>query len=218
MAHLDQEELLKAQRVCRRWKDVIAASTPLRRILYLAPTTKIEEHIPVDNVWLKDRFPDLGIYLLQGNPKWRPKYVKALAPADFERLGTEFFAEPDASWRNMLLTQPPVKEIVVYSNIEDSSKPAPKKNRRSLLSRPVEEEETRQPSIPSMEEIIKASVTVKSKTGVTMGMVIDAGVEARRRGSMAAKRRMSDRKDSGYVSLEGGQVDEIEVSVVEIVD
>jgi len=217
LAHLDQEELLRAQRVCRRWKDMISSSLPLRRMLYLAPTLKIDERIPVDNAWLKSKFPELGIFLLQGNPKWRPKFVKALAPADFERLGTEFFAQ-DASWRDMLLTQPPVKEIVVYSNIEDSSKPFARKSKRSIFTREQQEEGTRQPSIPSMEEIMQASVTVKHKNGVTMGMIVDAGIEARRRGSVAAKRRMSDRKDSGYVSLDESQVDDIEVSVVEIVD
>lgn len=214
LAHFDQAELMNAQRVCRRWKDIISSSLPLRRMLYLSPTLKVDERIPVDNAWLKSRFPDLGIYLLQGNPKWRPKYIKALGAADFERLGDNFY-EPNASWRDMLLTQPPVKEIVVYSHIEERSQSDKRKSRRGLFAR---EEEPRQPSVPSMEEMVKASVTVKNKNGVTMGMIIDAGIEARRRGSAAAKRQTSDRKDSGYVSLEGSTVDDIEISVIEIVD
>lgn len=214
LAHFDQAELMDAQRVCRRWKDIISSSLPLRRMLYLSPTLKVDERIPVDNAWLKSRFPDLGIYLLQGNPKWRPKYIKALGAADFEKVGDNFY-EPNASWRDMLLTQPPVKEIVVYSHIEERSQSDKRRPRRGLCAR---EEELRQPSVPSMEEMVKASVTVKNKNGVTMGMIIDAGIEARRRGSAAAKRQMSDRKDSGYVSLEGSTVDDMEISVVEIVD
>jgi hypothetical protein len=182
-------------------------------MLYLSPALKVDEHIPVDNAWLKRRFPDFGIYLLQGNPKWRPKYIRALGPTDFARLGDDFF-KADASWRDMLLTQPPVKEMVVYSHIEESSKATPKKSMRISFTR---EEEQRQPSTPSLEEMIKASVTIKSQSGITMGMIVDAGVEARRRGSIAAKRQVSDRKDSGYVSLENSQVEEIEVSVVEVV-
>lgn len=214
LAHLDQEQLLNAQRVCRHWKDIISSSLPLRRMLYLSPAPKVDERIPVDNAWLKNRFPDFGIYLLQGNPKWRPKYIRALGPADFDRLGTDFFAQPNASWRDMLLTQPPVKEIVVYSHIEDTSKSTPRKAKRNSLAR---KEEQRQPSTPSMEEMMKASVTVKNKNGVTMGMVVDAGIEARKRGSVSAKRQLSDRKDSGYVSLGESQVDEIEISVVEVI-
>jgi hypothetical protein len=182
-------------------------------MLYLSPAPKIDDRIPVDNPWLKARFPDFGIYLLQGNPKWRPKYIRALGPADFARLGNDFF-EPDASWRNMLLTQPPVKEMVVYSQIEESLKTTPKKTKRISFAR---EEEQRQPSTPSLEEMMKASVPIKCQTGITMGMIVNAGIEARRRGSIAAKRQASDRKDSGYVSLEASQVDEIEVSVVEVV-
>ncbi|KIW06823.1 uncharacterized protein PV09_02503 [Verruconis gallopava] len=215
LVHLDQQELLRAQRVCRRWKDIICSSLPLRQKLYLSPAAKIDESIPVDNAWLKSRFPDLETYLLQGNPKWRPKFIKALGAQDFDRLGADFFLDSNASWKNMLLTQPPIKEVVVYSNIGDMSRPASKQSRRGAG---LQLEKQRQPDMPSMEELIKASVTVKSATGVTMGMVIDAGIEARRRGAAAAKRRMSDRKDSGYISLDENRAEEIEVSVVEVTD
>jgi hypothetical protein len=183
-------------------------------MLYLSPISKLDERIPVDNAWLKRKFPDFGIFLLQGHPKWRPKYVKAIGAEDFDRLGAEFFG-PDASWRDMLLTQPPVKEIVVYSPIGNDAKG---KSNTSLCSEDGDQDAQRQPSVPSMEEIVRASVTVRNINGVTMGMIIDASVEARRRGTLVAKRRMSDRKDSGYVSLEGSQVAGIAVSVVEIVD
>jgi hypothetical protein len=180
--------------------------------LYLSPISKIDERIPVDNAWLKSRFPDFGMYLLQGSPKWRPKFIKALGAADFERLGAGFFVEPDASWRNMLLTQPPIKEVIVYAKIEDTSRPASRRSKRSSLG---SEEHL---SSPSMEEMMKTSVTIRNKNGVTMGMIIDAGIEARRRGSVAARKRMTDRKDSGYMSLDGSHTDDIEVSVVEIAD
>jgi hypothetical protein len=216
LVHLDQEQILYAQRVCRHWGEIIRSSLPLRRKLYLSPTTKIDEQIPVDNAWLKSRFPEFGMYLLQGNPKWRPKFIKALGASDFDRLGESFFAEPDASWRNMLLTQPPIKEVVVFSKIEEThGSGATISNRKS---RPGLEGRDRQPSSPSIEEMMKASVTIRNGKGVTMGMIVDAGVEARRRGSLAARKRMTDRKDSGYVSLEDLQIDNIEVSVVEVSD
>jgi len=210
LAHLDMNELLFMQRVCRHWKEVISDSKQLKRHLYLSPTTKIDERIPVDNAYLKTRFPDLGVYLLQGNPKWRPKYVKGLSSLDFERLGQPFFSEEKASWRNMLLTQPPIKEIVVYANIEDPSRRSSSTSKRDSVS---EIDDLQDQTQPSLHELVKeASVVVKSTTGVTMGMIVEAGIEAQRRGFVIVRKRLSERKDSGYVSL-----DEVEVEVA-IVD
>jgi len=213
LVHLDLNQLLFAQRVCRHWKEITRDSQKLKRALYLSPITKIDERIPIDNAWLKSRFPDLGVYLLQGNPKWRPKYVQALTTSDFERLGQKFFSE-NASWRNMLLTQPPITDAVVYASIEELPRRSSSLSKRDSTP---ETDESTFPKRPSVNEWVQASVVVKSATGVTMGMVVEAGIEAQRRGFVIARKRLSERKDSGYVSMgsESG-LDEIEVAVVEV--
>lgn len=210
LAHLDLNELLSVQRVCRHWKEILNSSTRLKRKLYLSPITKIDERIPVDNAWMKTRFPDLGVYLLQGNPKWRTKFVRALSASDFDRIGTQFFSEPNASWRDMLLTQPPIKDVVVYATVEEPTR----RKRSSSVDSDASVTEEKQTSVT---ELVEASIVVKSPTGVTMGMIVDAGIEAQRRGFALARKRLSDRKDSGYVSMgsESG-IDDIEVAVVEV--
>lgn len=112
----------------------------------------------------------------------------------------------------MYLTQPPVKELVVYASVEDSSRRSSMQSKRDSLS---ETEDTPPSRQPSFNEMAEASVMVKCLTGVTMGMIVEAGIEAQRRGFVLARKRLSDRKDSGYVSVRS-ETDEIEVAVVEV--
>jgi len=104
------------------------------------------------------------------------------------RLGDKFWECETASWRNMVLTQPPVKEMVVYAGLEDG-----KGGSRRI------------------EDLVNAQVAIKSVDGVTMGMVFDASIKARR------KSRCGDvkRNDSGYASLD---ILEEEVMVVDVIE
>lgn len=97
----------------------------------------------------------MAIYLLQGNVKWRPRSVKAIEEAELTDLGRKFYECETASWRKMLLTQPPVRDVVVYAVQSGSGK--------------------------GTEELLDARVPVKDERGVTMGMILEASETARRR-------------------------------------
>jgi len=189
LLHCTMQELLPLQRTSRHFRDIILSSAPLRRKLFLSEALHEDKNQQTDNPYLKERFPKLGTYLLQGNPKWRPKFIKALAEEDVLRLGPEFFRCETATWRNMLLTQPPVKEVVVYAGFEDGVK----------VSRNVE-------------DLVNAQVSVKSAHGVTMGMIYDASAKANRKSKWSDVRR----NDSGYGSI-GSVEEDFQVEVVEIV-
>lgn len=90
----------------------------------------------------------------------------------------------------MYLTQPPVREMMVYAGFEEG------KGGRSV------------------EDLVNAQVAIKSAEGVTMGMIFDASVKARRKSRCGDVRR----NDSGYASLDISELerDEISVAVVEV--
>lgn len=115
-----------------------------------------------------------------------------------ERIGEEFWECETASWKDMYLTQPPVKEMTLYAGFEEGKGGG------------------------SVKDLVNAQVSIKAKDGVTMGMVVDASIKARRKARCGDVRR----NDSGYASLDVGEVrrgstvkvqhDEISVAVVEI--
>lgn len=115
-----------------------------------------------------------------------------------ERIGEEFWECETASWRDMFLTQPPVKEMTLYAGFEEGR------------------------GGRSMKDLVNAQVSIKAKDGVTMGMVVDASVKARRKAGGGDVRR----NDSGYASLDIDEIerdvivkeqrDEISIAVVEI--
>jgi len=92
----------------------------------------------------------------------------------------------------MYLTQPPVREMTLYAGFEEG------KGGRSV------------------QDLVNAQVAIKSADGVTMGMVFDASVKARRKARCGDVRR----NDSGYASLDISEMerDDISIDVVEIVE
>ncbi|KAE9971977.1 hypothetical protein BLS_004215 [Venturia inaequalis] len=199
LMHLSMQELLPIQRTSHAVRDIILSSALLKRKLFLAPALAESTDQETDNPFLKNFFPTLGTYLLTGNPKWRPKFIKALSEDEMERIGEEFWECETASWKGMFLTQPPVKEMTLYAGLEEGKGGG------------------------SVKDLVNAQVSIKAKDGVTMGMVVDASVKARRKARCGDVRR----NDSGYASLKidevGGddvvakvQHDEISVAVVEI--
>jgi len=171
------DEILFLQRVCHTWQDIILHdSIQLRRKLFLAPALVDSPDYPTDNPFLKARFPKFSTYLLQGSVKWRPKWVKALDGADLQRPGPEFFECQTATWRGMLLTQPPIKEVVVYVEFDEGEE---------VVKRDVN-------------ELLQAQVVIKDPKGVTMGMILAASERARRKSAELGRGR---RNDSGYASI-----------------
>lgn len=190
LMHLNMQEILPLQRISPAFRDIILSSASLKRKLFLAPAIHESANQETDNPYFKALFPTLGTYLLTGNPKWRPKFIKAITEEDTERIDDVFWACETASWRNMYLTQPPVRDMTVYAGFEEG------KGGRSV------------------QDLVSAQVAIKSADGVTMGMIFDASVKARRKARCGDVRR----NDSGYASLDISEIerDEISVAVVEV--
>ena len=112
----------------------------------------------------------------------------------------------------MLLTQPPVKEVVVYAGLEESSRPSSSSTARSSSDGSFSETFLKVPS--SVDDLVQARVVVKNNSGVTMGMIFDASIEARRRSQVIARKKLTERKDSGYASQRSDS--EVEVAIVEV--
>ncbi|EKG19828.1 hypothetical protein MPH_02898 [Macrophomina phaseolina MS6] len=87
-------DLLLVQRTCQRWKAVIEASTKLQRCLYFSPDRRGADAYGL-NALLVQRFKfrrdECGNLIIATNNKWRHRLE----------------ACPTASWRRMLVSQPP---------------------------------------------------------------------------------------------------------------
>lgn len=89
-------DLLRAQRVSRRWKTVIEGSPPLQRCLYFLPDPRAVDTYGLNPLFMQ-RFrlrreePD-NILHVSSKPQWHSRLNKS---------------SPSASWRRMLVSQPP---------------------------------------------------------------------------------------------------------------
>ncbi|PYI11997.1 hypothetical protein BO78DRAFT_382023 [Aspergillus sclerotiicarbonarius CBS 121057] len=100
--------LTSAQRVCYFWHCVIRDSTPLQEKLFFKPMSPTSQHhqTPTRNPLIEsDLWHCLKMTQLQVNDIWDP-YMRH---PYFSRA--EICGRPEASWRHMLLQQPPTSEI-----------------------------------------------------------------------------------------------------------
>ena len=110
---LDAKELLRAKRVCRQWRDTVDQTPALRQALFLEPRANAisskqaahiasrEELAPVTNPWLQES-------TILADPTRIINIGLSCLPASFQ--------DSEASWRRMLVTQPPVTNIVLDLN------------------------------------------------------------------------------------------------------
>ncbi|KAK8077291.1 hypothetical protein PG996_003461 [Apiospora saccharicola] len=131
LLHLDQRELLvNAQRVCRQWRQCITDTPSIQQHLFLLPepargrTSNADADKPRQNPLLVKDFPE---WFMHGNtwpPDQRLRFVRTTEPyfrgydrdvvyPESERITKrlEAYAYPQASWRRMLLLQPPPNGI-----------------------------------------------------------------------------------------------------------
>lgn len=123
LLELDLETLLTAaQQTCRAWKYVIDASPSLQKALFFSPIEDTEGHKEkIRNPLLVGRFPPFFT-------KPNREDMFALEPRSFmscldmikRRYKFEAYVRPEASWRHMLVQQPPVS---VLANFEASYRP-----------------------------------------------------------------------------------------------
>lgn len=116
LLHLDMRSLLiSALRVCRRWRDLIRFSVPLRIVLFIeGDKSPAKGHEVVYNPLLANVFPpffDLA--------HARHSRAESLDDQDIEALPigrrTRAFYRRNASWRRMHVRQPPVENVGLWT-------------------------------------------------------------------------------------------------------
>lgn len=106
--------LTSAQRVCRAWSKLITSSPSIQKALYFAPikSSEGEPNEKTLNPLLKEKFPP--IFPLQDSSTY-----DGFDFSDFnwtkDILSLTRFVRADASWRKMLIQQPPISEIGLFS-------------------------------------------------------------------------------------------------------
>ncbi|KAJ5116233.1 hypothetical protein N7456_000581 [Penicillium angulare] len=127
LLHLDQNSLLiSAQRVCRYWHDVVSSSQSLQKHLFLQPDWNRSDR--TINKLLAETFPP---WFPQGPTERRHSNKTQINTIDgyhgtiFETLPialrhkNKSFRYENATWRRMLVQQPPISDLVSFS-VRDS--------------------------------------------------------------------------------------------------
>ncbi len=121
-----QNLLVNAQRVNRLFHDLIASSGPLQQALFFRPTQNISPGHSHINPLLQKKFPPWF------EDKWlMPRTFRLSDHKHFWRLDwksseqrAEAYARKEASWRRMLVAQPPVQDLIVKMRTEAMEGPS----------------------------------------------------------------------------------------------
>jgi hypothetical protein len=111
LLNLDLRTLLYIQRTCRSWLSMIRGSSPIQKALYFTPIETTPDQSKVQNPLLREAFPALFKLTDPDNPEDDYEYDEpTLAVFDMMKTPTKLAAylRPEASWRRMLLQQPPM--------------------------------------------------------------------------------------------------------------
>lgn len=110
LLHLDPRTLLTAQSTCKTWTTLITTSPRIQQALFFIPSSHPEKEL---NPLLVHSFPSLF-------PSPSPREENYVQDARFTFTSLDMFGSPakmkaymraEASWRRMLVQQPPVFEI-----------------------------------------------------------------------------------------------------------
>lgn len=104
LLQLDMRTLLISQRVCRHWYKVIRRSKAIQQALFFLPVETTDAYARVRNPLLKEIFWPRFI-----NPRW--EYADTEEFLRLDSRAKESFNRPSASWRQMLIQQPPTSII-----------------------------------------------------------------------------------------------------------
>ncbi|CZT18112.1 uncharacterized protein RCC_03952 [Ramularia collo-cygni] len=108
LLYLPITDLIHVSRVSKRFQHTVAASKPLQRALFLKPlagkTVILVKPTPGRMVFLADETSDMSVGVL-GNP-FVQRVMQGLNHHDDAAL-----LRKDATWRRMLLSQPPMRRI-----------------------------------------------------------------------------------------------------------
>jgi hypothetical protein len=105
--------LTSCQRVCRDWHDLITTSPSIQKSLFFTPIKESEwgagEKLP--NLLLAAMFPT--IFPAKGDPRKRDFHFSDCAMAK-DAVSLDRFIQKNASWRRMLVQQPPIFELGLF--------------------------------------------------------------------------------------------------------
>ncbi|KAJ5608330.1 hypothetical protein N7537_004949 [Penicillium hordei] len=105
--------LASATRVCHAWATLIQNSTALQQLLFFAPDTRVPSDEKTHCSLLVDAFPSV----LFKHAKRGDDYNFTIATWDFIKHPEKQLAylRPEASWRRMLVQQPPIYRIAIWN-------------------------------------------------------------------------------------------------------
>ena len=113
LAEMDMRTLLiSAQRVCRTWLNLISESPSIQKALFFTPIKGSEWGMEekTSNPLLAETFP--SFFPAKGRPMYYQFNFSDLAMAKDASTMARFVRD-DASWRRMLVQQPPISDIGV---------------------------------------------------------------------------------------------------------
>jgi hypothetical protein len=104
---LDVRTLLLSQLVCQRWADLIHSSSAIQQALFFKPAASKHLQERQINPLLAEQFPP---WFPEDNPEACAKGFSALDMNEFFE-SRERYLHPNASWRRMLIQQPPATTL-----------------------------------------------------------------------------------------------------------
>lgn len=126
LVKLDATTLLLSQRVCHLWNSLIKTSPTLQRALFFRPERQspTEEHNPrrTTNPFMDKLLKYFvsnfrSVNSTQDSSNWLRPFMP-LQTTNYPRLGRNHpYSRPEASWREMLLDQPPTPSIAVRDDL-----------------------------------------------------------------------------------------------------
>lgn len=113
LVQMDMRSLLtSAQRVCHRWASLINKSPSIQKALFFTPIKPPEWGTDsMQNPLLVDAFP--SFFPAKDRPD-RFKFDFSNLAATRDETAMARFVRKDASWRRMLVQQPPIENIGLY--------------------------------------------------------------------------------------------------------
>ncbi|GIJ83163.1 hypothetical protein Asppvi_001682 [Aspergillus pseudoviridinutans] len=117
---VDMRTLLCMQRTCRSWLRTIKESLAIQKALFFTPIENTPDQEKAQNLLLAEAFPPLFQVINPLIPEDAFGYVYDNTFTTFDMLKDPSigaaYLRPEASWRRMLVQQPPVRDFAVIMN------------------------------------------------------------------------------------------------------
>ena len=102
-SNLTMRDVLASERVSYVWRSVISSSPPAQRRKYIMPEPSLPHGPQINPMYFQGFYQKVVLYAIRQTNSTATIH----GPASFVRDRVETFADEHASWRRMLLFQPP---------------------------------------------------------------------------------------------------------------